>query len=105
MVIFGKRTFLFVRCSKHTHAKAQRRKERTTLILLSLNCDQVSQSAKSSITNPTHNDQVLGAAERAELFPVLDDSFGQALTDAGQRFQFVCRSGVDIDECLIRSRG
>lgn len=70
-----------------------------------LNSYQVSQRAKPAVADAADNDQVFGAAERAELFAVLDDSFGQALADAGERFQFVCRGGVDVDGFLLRGCG
>ena len=38
------------------------------------------------------------AAKRSEFVAMLDDALGQTRANPRQRFQFVCRSSVDVDE-------
>ena len=63
----------------------------------SFNSHQIPQRPKPSIADSAHNDQMFGAAKGAEPLTVIDNALSQALSDSGQRFQFVCRGGVDID--------
>lgn len=64
---------------------------------LLLDNDQFPERTKPFTANPAHNDQMLWPAKRAKLFTMLNDSFSQALSDSGQRFQLLGRSGVDVD--------
>ena len=62
-----------------------------------LDCYQISQRPKSFIADPTHDDQMFGAAKRAEPFAVFDDALSQTLSDPGKFLEFSGGSGVDID--------
>lgn len=43
---------------------------------------------------------MFGAAKGAKPLPVVDDALSQAFSNSGQRFQFICRGSVDIDELI-----
>lgn len=55
-----------------------------------LDSDQLSQRAKTLVADPADDDQIFSTPKRSESLAMLNDSFGQALSDSRQRFQLVC---------------
>jgi len=47
--------------------------------------------------NAAHHDQMFRFGERTVLLTMLNDAFRKAFADARQRFEFLCRSGIDVD--------
>ena len=77
---------------------------RTLRVDESIYSDQFTDCAKPSIADSPHDDQMFRAPERPEFFAMLDDTRGEGLADSRQRFQFVHRSTVDVDEMGLNWR-
>lgn len=55
-----------------------------------LDSDQLSQRAKTLVADSADDDQMFSTPKRSESLAMLNDSFGQALSDTWQRFQLAC---------------
>ena len=55
----------------------------------SLDPNKIANCSKAPVTDSAHNDEMFGTAKGPKLFAVIDDALSQALSDSGQRFQFV----------------